>query len=420
MTKARINQRERWSDDAFLNELRRMGDPLADQCLAELDQWLVELRDSSGERDEAVKAHWVDLLKRPLVNAEPVPYDFPEAYKRFFALTAKLPTLDGTPVDPARIERGQRVFMTHALPSAMVLLAKALPEGYAAPNLSKVLRLSDNLTEDPYRRLLGVLQMVINVSEKGAFDATGKAIITVPKIRLLHAGVRRIVQAHLPDYQTQYGVPVNLEDMLGTVMGFSYLVIVGLQRLNIGLTDPEAEDLYYLWRVFAQMMGIHPEGAPNSSLFIPADLEEAKAFYDSYRRRHYVEADSNSEGVELARANLQMLNDLLPQTPLRRLGLKIVPRIYMEQLIGKDGCSKIGVKPVRFLFLTKWFLSHVPWFWTRLWDAVDLVDRSGNLHQNLSRIFFQGLITQGTGGEITWTVPRTLTDLREMVERRRR
>lgn len=460
MTKALVNQRERWSDDAFLNELRRMGDPLADECLARVEhQWKQELeslgrRLSEQELNDALTACWKESFKRPENNSDQVPdyfsfqkpkdnkkqvpdyfqdlyerpFTYPEAYKRFFALTEKLPNPDGTPDEAARTERdqriegGQKVFMTHALPSAMVLLAKALPEGYAAPNLSKVLRLSDKLKDDTYRRLLGVLQMVINVSEKGGFDPTGKgkAIITVPKIRLIHAGVRRIVRTHFPAYEAQYGVPVNLEDMLGTVMGFSYLVIVGLQRLNIGLTAQEAEDFYYLWRVFSQMMGIHPKDKPDSSEYIPANLEEAKAFYDSYRRRHYVEAQHNPDGVELARANLQMLNDLLPQTPLRLLGLKIVPRIYMEQLIGKDGCSRIGVKPVRFLFLTKWALLHVPWLWTRLWHAVDRFDANKKLHQNLSRKFFTSLIKEETGGEITWDIPRTLKKPRDMVERRQR
>jgi len=40
------------------------------------------------------------------------------------------------------------------------------------------------------------------------------------------------------------------------VIAFSYLVIEGLQRLDVGLSDQEAEDLYYLWQVFARMAGI--------------------------------------------------------------------------------------------------------------------------------------------------------------------
>ena len=66
-----------------------------------------------------------------------------------------MPLVNGQPIDGERLKRGQRVFMTHALPAALVLLVKSLPEGYAAPSLSKVLSVSGNLSQRPYRRLLG-------------------------------------------------------------------------------------------------------------------------------------------------------------------------------------------------------------------------------------------------------------------------
>lgn len=397
-------QTAKWSDDGFLDDLRQRGDFPADKCFSELKEAL--------KREDFTR-----LFKMLNANDDPLPEDVPGCLKGFIERATKLPTIDGSPVDLERIERGQRVFMTHALPCAMVLLTKSLPEGYAAPSLSKILCLSDNLSQYPYRRLLGVLQLIVNVCAVGGFEPTGKAIITVPKIRLLHAGIRNIVRRHLPEYEKQYGVPVNFEDMLGTVMGFSHLVVVGLRQLDMGLTDEEAEELYYLWRVFAQMMGIHPRDDANNSDFVPANLSDARLFYDSYRRRHYVEAASNPDGVQLAAANLQMLNDLLPQTPLRRLGLKMVPRIYMEELIGREGCERIGIQPVRFLHLTKWFLTHLPAVWTRLWGVADAIDRSGNVHENLSRVFFQGLINRQYGGEVTFLIPDTLTELRKLAGR---
>ena len=109
-----------------------------------------------------------------------------------------------------------------------------------------------------------------------------------------------------------------------------------------------------------------------------------------------------------------MLNDLLPQTPLRRLGLKIVPRIYAEDLIGRAGCARVGIEPVRFLFLTKWLLRRLPWLWTRLWAVVDRFDSSDSLHVNMSRVFFQSLINREFDGEITFRIPDTLEELREL------
>ena len=53
-------------------------------------------------------------------------------------------------------------------------------------------------------------------------------LVTARKLRLLHAGVRTLVPRHRPDYAARFGPPVNLEDMLATIMGFSYLAFQGM------------------------------------------------------------------------------------------------------------------------------------------------------------------------------------------------
>ncbi len=401
MPRSEKTDRQKWSDDQFLDELRLKGDDEADRCFFQLQDELKE--DDFGE-----------LFQKLNTNNVTASGNLPEPLRAFLITTMRLPLVDAQPIDRERLKRGQRVFMTHALPAALVLLVKSLLEGYAAPSLSKVLSITNNLTQRPYRRLLGVLQMLINVSAVGGFEPSGKAIVTAPKIRLLHAGVRKIVREQLEDYELRYHVPVNLEDMLGTIMGFSYLVITGLKQLRIGLSDDQAEDLYYLWRVFAQMMGIHPEGQADSSEYVPRNLSEAKEFYESYKRRHYVSAVHNPEGVQLASINLRMLNDLLPQTPLRRLGMHILPRIYMEELLGREGCERICIEPVRFLFLTKWLVKTFPSLWSRLWGVVDRVNPSEHIHENISRVFFQGLINREFNGEITFRVPDTLEELKKL------
>jgi len=399
---------KRWARDSFLNELRQKVDVLAEECLSQLR--------------ERLESHDFSKLFRMLnANDVPLPRNGPEPLKTFLTQSCRVPLIDGKAVDRERLKRGERVFMTHAFPSALVLLTKSLPEGYAAPNLAKILYTTRGLLDDTYRRLLSVLQLVVNVCSVGGFEPEGKAIITIPKIRLLHAAIRRQVCDRMPDYESQnnpsthipFGKPVNLEDMLGTVMGFSYLVIVGLEQLKIPLTGEEKEDFYYLWRVFAQMMGIYPENEPDSSLYVPADFQEAAMFYKSYCRRHYVESSENPEGVELARANLDMLNELLPQTPLRQLGFKIVPRIYMEDLIGPIGCAQIGIKPVFWLPLTKWFFLRLPLIWSKLWDSADRIKSSSRAHEQLSRRFFQHIINKDHKGEVTFRIPPKLESLRQ-------
>lgn len=388
-----------WSDDRFLDSLRAQGDQLADECMVRL-----------GDRDDFRR-----LFEVMDSNSTPVPADTPAPLRAFLDAPHAGPVVDGAAIDRARLERGEKVYSTHAFPAALILLAASVPQGYAAPNLSRLLMMSGDLERHAYRRLLGVLQMVVNVSRADGFEAGGAAIVTARKMRLLHAGIRRITRSRLPDYEPRFGVPVNLEDMLATIMGFSYLVVDGLRRLDIPITDDEAEDYYYLWRVFAQFTGIHPADEPHRSTYVPATLADAATFYRAYARRHFTDASANPDGVRLARANLQMMQDLLPRTVLGRLGTQRVPRIYMQILNGPEALTRVGIDPVVGLPIARWVLRVLPRIWSLVWSEGDRVlDPDAHVHENLSRLFFQRLIDRSYGKPVTFLLPETLADMRRL------
>jgi hypothetical protein len=123
-------------------------------------------------------------------------------------------------------------------------------------------------------------------------------------------------------------------------------------------------------------------------------------------------AAANPDGVKLAAADLRMIQQMLPPR-LRRYGLKIVPRIYMQELIGKDGCRRVGIKPVMGHFILRWLLRQLPRLWMKPWAKID--ERHRNLHETLSRLLFQGLINREYGGEVSFGVPETLADLKKLV-----
>jgi hypothetical protein len=380
--------------------LRLDGDAEADACVAALAE--------SGEAFRGLFQFLNSNSARPPDTA-PVPL------KTFFAGALRVPTPDGRPADLVRVRAGERAFQSHACCGALVLLANSLPAGYAAPNLAKVLVMSGDLNTHPYKRLLGVLQMIVNVTSANGFDPEGKAIVTAAKLRLLHAGVRRIVRHNIPDYDATFGVPVNHEDMLGTLMGFSLLVIRGLQELGIPLSGQEAEDYYYLWQTFGLAMGIHPPGAPDSTEFIPSTLAEAREFYSSFERRHYRTATENPEGVELTRACLMMLEVIVSHTPFRRLGVSRVPRVYMQRLLGSAGLVQRGLQPVRLHALMQWILLTPLRLWTYLGSRAD---GSGLrvFHDRLAEMFFQGLIDRTLDGEVTFLIPERLSDLHSLTD----
>jgi hypothetical protein len=300
------------------------------------------------------------------------------------------------------------VFQKNAFTGALVLLTKSLPEGYAAPNLAIILNLSGNLRTHPYKRLLATLQTVVNVSTFHGFQHRGRAVITAQKLRLLHAGIRHLTRRYRPEFELKYGVPVNQEDMLGTIMGFSYLVIEGMRTLNAGLTRAEEEDFFYVWRVFALMMGIHPPGKPESFGYIPVDVDDARAFYDAYRRRHYVDARENPDGVALGTANLSMLVEFIPWF-LRLFGFGRLPRAYMQELMGAEQCARIGIRRKSVDALIRWVLLHLH----RLWKPFELLHVTR--HERFGAMIFQDLIDRAYGGEVTFTIPTDLRQMKDMI-----
>jgi hypothetical protein len=227
-------------------------------------------------------------------------------------------------------------------------------------------------------------------------------------MRLLHAGVRRVVPRYRPDYRDKYGEIVNHEDMLATIMGFSWLVIDGLRTLGAGLKPKEEEDFYYLWHTFARMMGIHPDGRPEDPSWVPATVAEAGTFYAAYAKRNYVDAARNPDGVTLARINLAMVRSLVPWWA-RLLGLGMLPRLVMTELLGEEGIERVGISPLA----GHGFLGHAFSFLLRmLQDLSD--DIPTHLGERLGRLVFQDMIDIGRGGEVTFLVPDSLAEMREL------
>lgn len=376
----------KWSDDTFLDELRQSGDPLADAAV-------VALRDEGGS---VAVGRAFRLLK---ANDTPLPPDAPEALHTFMNTAAGLPAS----ADLDRLRAGGDAFLQNALPSVVVLLASSLPRGYAAPCLTEILSISGDLERHPYQRLMGVVQLLVNVSDGDAFVADGRAIVTAKKLRLLHAGIRVLADQYRSDFRSRYGVPVNHEDMLATIMAFSYLLVDGILRLGLRLPDAQAEDLYYVWRVFAQMMGIHPPGRPEDDSLVPATLAEAAEFYAAYVRRNDTMPDRNPRGVVLTQNNLAMMRDLLP--PLARAaGLGLAPRLCMTELMTSEELARIGFQPLPGHRVVKSVLTLV----LRVGQWAGERD---TFVAKLAHLVMQGMVAADRRGEVEFSVPFSRLDL---------
>ncbi len=415
----------RWSDDTFLDALRLVGDDAADRCAVAL----------AGLPDSAARAR--AMFAAMPRNDSRVPADAPAPLRDFFA--ANFPWCDRCRqpvlapwVDRERLIRGQTVFMERMVPAVLVLLCKSLPEGYATPGATKILNISGELLTHTYHRLMGTLQLLFNVSSPQSFERAGPALVNAHQMRLLHAGVRAKVapvvlqqRGGFQAYVDRFGVPINQEDMLATIMAFSLLVVRGWRMLQVPLTDAEADDYYYVWRVFAHEMGIRPAVADDTdNPHLPANLAEAATFYEAYRRRQYAGATKwegswlerstteNPDGVALTQRHLAMLGSILPERESRFFDLAHVAHIYVEMLIGEEGCARVGVPRLAGHAVLRLLVEHLPRWWALVWRRVN-----GGIHTQISNWFLRSLIGASYERGVVFTVPATLEDLKALVDR---
>ncbi len=177
-----------------------------------------------------------------------------------------------------------------------------------------------------------------------------------------------------------------------------------MRRPGFTAADEEAGDLYYLWRTFAVLMGIHPDGLPHDDSLVPATLADAQTFYDAYVRRNDTTAERNPYGVVLTQDNLAMMTGLIPW-PLRLLGLGFAPRIAMTELLTPEELARVGLTRLAGHSLIKGFLGLV------LRAGQDAGERAP-LAARLSRLLLQGMVEVDRRGEVPFSIPVTQLDLR--------
>jgi len=232
-------------DSTQLDELRRLGDPLIDPLVAEF-----------FGNDRAAEGKLIGQL-----FSDPKLPDHPFVKKYL----AALPPV--TFEDPARIERGQAVFALFGPEVLLSLGSCALPLAYAAGKGVQVVYRARKLKEDPIRRLCDTAQMVINVMEPGELAEGGIGWVSARKTRLIHALIRHHISAD-PDpkhpWPAELGVPINQEDLTGTLLTFSIAVVQCLRKIGAKLSEEQANDYVYAWMEIAKLLGLDRATLPRN------------------------------------------------------------------------------------------------------------------------------------------------------------
>jgi hypothetical protein len=375
-------------DDAQLDQLRLQGDPLADQVVERLF--------------EAGEVAAVSDLMTVLVRNDGLPPELLPAVVREYLDKSD----DGPPIDLQRVERGERVFAEFGPEILMVLGFYSLPSAYAARKGVQVLYRTGYLSHRPVRRVFETTQMVVDVMRPGGLKPRGSGIRSAQKVRLVHAAVRHLLRTDTRQpWPAEYGFPINQEDMAGTLMTFSFIVLDGLAKLNIPLSTEQREDYLYAWVIVGRLMGVREE-------LLPSNLQQAEALT---RRIYSRQIAASSEGQLMTKALLEGMQQLVPGSWLDGIPVALTRHFLRQDPFGGlDVAELLGVPRANW---TRYLVSAMVW-------AAGVLAALGferNLaHRRMRKVsvrFIQGMLLVERGGQRTsfelpewlgeqWGVPR--------------
>lgn len=362
----------RWTDEV-LDAYRLVGDPPADQAVAEVF--------ATGSVAE------VNRLMRTLVrNDMPPPDELPASLRHYFDTTESLPEWADLDV----IARSQEFFMRHGLLSILILGNYSLPICYAASRGVKVIYESARLYSDPRRRVLETAQLLLDSLAPGGLDPDGAGVRSTQKVRLMHAAIRNLLLERGWDTPT-LGIPINQEDLVGTLGAFGFYFMDGLRKLNVRFTTREADDYIHTWNVLGHILGIQrPLHAQN--------FEEATHLAERINDRHFT---ASFEGRVMQEALTGWMQSIIPGN-----AFKGFPIALTRHFLGEERANIIGLPP------SDWTqISLVPFraFNVLLSNANQEIPPIADAVSYFSQKMIDNLLVAERGGERThFHIPKTL------------
>ena len=298
------------TDTTYLDKQRAQGDHEADVLVASLfssNQQAVVYRMLRLPENE-IKLDGESPLKIFLLSTKPTPAWF----------------------NSERINRGQLVFKKYAQEMMTLLGAMSLPYCYAASPGNKALYLSEKMRQSTGKRLVETAAFVINVLTPKSLEEDNVGHIHINKTRLIHAVARYYINRS--GWENQWGVPINQEDMAGTNLAFSYIILLGMQQSGFGLSVKEKEDFLFAWRYIGYQLNIDEN-------LLPSSFREATVLTQIIKERNFKKTD---EGIALTNELLSYFKTVIP--PQQASFIEAQIRFYL----GKEVAGYIGLQPDSF------------------------------------------------------------------------
>ena len=374
-------------DNALLDQLGQQGDPVGDEVIA---------RHAAERPDD----HPRDIVRSVAQHLELPPEQRSPAISHYLHEHPALPAW----ADPGVIRDANEFFGLWGLEIGGALFLASLPEAYAAARGARVLTLTARLVTNPLRRIDETAQLVFDVMQPGALEPpAGAGYLDARRVRLMHAAVRYLIlndpdvaRTNDPDappgsWYVPGGVPLNQEDMLGTLMTFTTAAFESLDRECVPYSRAQAESYLHAWCIVGELLGIHPH-------LLPIGLDDAIALTTLIRQR---QQRQNPDGELLTSALVGSLAESMHLHLFESL-----PASATRWLIGDKVAAMVGI-------------DHSGWTdvlfepLSRLMRLVGLFEVHGRLARRLTnrmtlQILRDYLRATRSGDRPPFTIPREL------------
>ena len=322
-------------DTARLKAMKFEIDPPADELAAHFIHRGQD--DDSDDRDVGTPS---DLFHATLVSRYAADELVDHRVMQWMAEQPDLPDW----ADPERLHNGAAFFAEWGVELGLGLFLSSLPLAYASSDGAQVLALTARLETDANRRVVESAQFLLDVTKDGALEPGAGGYDAARLVRLMHAGVRHLIQHDArfpktsdatvwPRWDPEWGEPINQQHLIGAMLSFSSSLLHVLDAFEATYDAQGADDYCLLWNVVGWLLGIDPT-------VLPMDREEMDRLEIEIRQLNERESEA---GRQMTAALLALV-----QSYIKVPGLRGYPATLMRLLIGDTTADLLAVPPANW------------------------------------------------------------------------
>ncbi len=222
-------------------------------------------------------------------------------------------------LDAETVRKARTLFHEWSILFFMGLLFRSLPDGYAARKGVRVLGLVSDLATNPVRRVGETAQFLNDIfvqttswSSEG-LAADGPAFASLRGVRVIHALVSDQLMTSDQWDEDDLGIPINVEDVLGTMLSFFVPPFELMDELGAHISEEDRNVYTRFWCGIGYVMGLPLRAV---TLPVPAggrrplNSDDAERLSAQIRARQH---ERSLDGVRLAEALVEGVSDGFPR-----------------------------------------------------------------------------------------------------------